>query len=241
MCTNYRPAEPEALLSRIPGAIRDTRVKFKPEVFPNDAAPIIRLEHGDNVNRQIECVTAQFGLVPFWAKDDQVARLGRMAYNARTETVSSKPMFRQAWRRRQFCLIPADAFYEPNWETGQAVRWRIEMASREPFSIGGIWERHGDGEKYFESFSMLTINADAHPVMNHFHRPGDEKRMPVIVDANEYRAWIGATPETAQSFFTPYPVELMTARPEPLPPRPKKEKPRAKNSADDTVENDLLF
>ena len=54
MCTNYRPAEPEALLSRIPGAIRDTQVKFKPEVFPNDAAPIIRLEHGDDVNRQIE-------------------------------------------------------------------------------------------------------------------------------------------------------------------------------------------
>jgi len=54
------------------------------------------------------------------------------------------------------------------------------MASHAPFAIGGIWESHGKDETYFESFSMLTINADTHPVMNHFHRPGDEKRMVVI-------------------------------------------------------------
>jgi putative SOS response-associated peptidase YedK len=137
-------------------------------------------------------------------------------------------MFRAAWSRRQYCLVPADAFYEPNYESGKPIRWRIEMADRKPFAIGGIWERHGEGDQYIESFSMLTINADAHPLMNRFHGDDDEKRMPVIIDASNYRDWLHATPVSAPQFFKPYPAELMTARPEPLPPRPKKDKPRAK-------------
>jgi putative SOS response-associated peptidase YedK len=245
MCTNYRPSSLEAFRKGIPEDIRETKIrpfKAKAEVFPNELAPIIRLEHEEAAeSRNLEWVPARFGLVPMWAKEEQVAKLGRMAYNARTETVSSKPMFRYAWRHRQFCLVPTDAFYEPNWESGQAVRWRIEMANREPFAIGGIWERHGEGDQYFESFSMLTINADAHPLMNHFHRAGDEKRMPVIIEASNYRDWLLATAESAPQFFKPYPAELMTSKPEPLPPRPKKEKPSAKAKEEIIAQPDELF
>jgi putative SOS response-associated peptidase YedK len=115
------------------------------------------------------------------------------------------------------------------------------MANREPFAIGGIWERHGDGDKYFESFSMLTINADAHPLMNQFHRPGDEKRMPVIIEAGDYRRWLQANALSASNFFKPYPAELMTAMPEPLPPRRKRELPRAKAKEDVIVQSGELF
>jgi putative SOS response-associated peptidase YedK len=242
MCTNYRPSGIEVWRGEYLEDIRETKIPFKAEVFPNELAPIIRLEHENAAEKSHpEWVPARFGLVPMWAKEDQVAKLGRMAYNARTETVSSKPMFRYAWRHRQFCLVPADAFYEPNWESGQAVRWRIEMANRKAFAIGGIWERHGEGDQYIESFSMLTINADAHPLMNHFHRPGDEKRMPVIIEASNYRDWLNATAESAPQFFKPYPAELMTSKPEPLPPRPKKEKPRAKAKEEIIVQPGELF
>jgi putative SOS response-associated peptidase YedK len=243
MCTNYRPSAREQFDLGLLEDIRETKIPFKVEVFPNDPAPIILYEQGDNdIDPHPAWVPARFGLVPGWAKDDQIAKLGRMAYNARTETVSSKPMFRAAWGRRQYCLVPVEAFYEPNWESGQAVRWRIEMASRASFAIGGIWERHGTGDQYFESFSMLTINADAHPLMNHFHRPGDEKRMPVIIETSHYRDWLQASPDTAPPFFKPYPAELMTAKPEPLPPRKKREKPRAKAQAEEAdIKNGELF
>jgi len=244
MCTNYRPSAIEAYKSGVFEDIRETRVPFKAEVFPNDPAPIIRPARADSANAgHLESVPARFGLVPFWAKNDQLAKLGRMAYNARTETVASKPMFREAWKRAQFCLIPAEVFYEPNWQSGSAVRWRIEMASREPFAIGGLWESHGKGEGYFESFTMLTINADTHPVMNQFHRPGDEKRMPVIVDRSDYEAWLGATPIDAVQLLRHYPAELMSSEPEPMAPRAKRmppDKPKAKSEAPPATSSELF-
>jgi len=244
MCTNYRPSAIEALKSGGLEDIRETKIVFKAEVFPNDPAPIVRPARAGSPNADhLESVPARFGLVPFWAKDNQLAKLGRMAYNARTETVSTKPMFREAWKRGQFCLIPAEVFYEPNWQSGSAVRWRIEMASREPFAIGGLWESHGKGDAYFESFTMLTINADSHPVMNQFHRPGDEKRMPVIVEAADYQAWLGATPMDAAKFLKHFPAERMTARPEPMTPRTKRARPersRAKSEVNPATTGDLF-
>jgi putative SOS response-associated peptidase YedK len=233
MCTNYRPSTIEAF--RI-GALADLREpkpgSYKAELYPLEPGPIIRYAHSDDHAAVPIWTPAQFGLVPFWATDDKITKLARMAYNARTETVAEKNMFRGAWSRKQYCLIPANAFYEPNWETGKAVRWRIEMANQAPFAIAGIWERHGDGDKYFESFAMLTVNADTNEVMNHFHRPGDEKRMPVIVEPNKYRAWLDATPATAINYLQAFPADLLVARPEPLLPRVKRIRPVAKMSAE---------
>ena len=232
MCTNYKPSS-RVIFTQSFEDIRDTKIIFKPEVFPNDFAPIYRKKPTEiATDNSIERLPAKFGLVPAWAKHDQVTKLGRMANNARTETVSEKPMFRFAWRNAHFCLIPVDVFYEPSWETGSAIRWGIEMADHEPFAIGGLWESHGHGETQFHSFTMLTINADAHPVMNHFHRPGDEKRMPVIIPASDYENWLEATPDQATTFFKPFPPELMSSKPEPKPPRKKMEKPKAKKDVD---------
>ena len=77
-----------------------------------------------------------FGMVPHWADH----KLARQTYNARTETVASKPSFRSAWKRKQFCIIPTANFFEPNYETGKPVRWRIERADGGPVAIAGIWE-----------------------------------------------------------------------------------------------------
>lgn len=49
---------------------------------------------------------------------------------------------------------------------------------------------------------MLTVNADEHPVMKQFHKPGDEKRTPVVIAPALHDAWLSA--DTAQAY------ELMT-------------------------------
>ncbi|MFM1765015.1 MAG: hypothetical protein RIU71_778, partial [Pseudomonadota bacterium] len=52
------------------------------------------------------------------------------------------------------------------------------------------------------SFSMLTVNADEHPVMKQFHKEGDEKRTPVIVPPELHKAWLAATPQEAATFMS---------------------------------------
>ncbi|WP_202428153.1 SOS response-associated peptidase family protein [Malikia spinosa] len=36
-------------------------------------------------------------------------------------------------------IIPAEAFYEPDWRSGKAVPTRITRADRQPMGIAGIW------------------------------------------------------------------------------------------------------
>ena len=62
-------------------------------------------------------------------------------YNARSETVHQLASFKLAWQHGQRCIIPAEHIYEPNWETGKAVRWKIFQPGDVPFGIAGIYRR----------------------------------------------------------------------------------------------------
>ena len=127
-------------------------------------------------------------MIPHWAKDPSLAK---KTYNARSETVATKPSYRDAWRLGRRCIIPAEAFYEPDWRTGRAVPTRIARADGRPMGIAGIWTgwRAPDGT-IVRSMSMLTVNADQHPLMKNLHRPEDEKRMVVILDEDDFDAWL---------------------------------------------------
>ena len=112
------------------------------------------------------------------------------------------------YKQRQFCLVPMMRFFEPCWETGKAVRWSIHRQDGEPFAVAAIWDSWTDratGE-IVESFSMLTINADGHPVMGRFHRPGDERRSLVVVPPRAWHEWLGATTGTARDLLTEMPT-----------------------------------
>lgn len=80
--------------------------------------------------------------------------------------MAEKPSYRHAWRARQLAIVPVDAFYEPCYETGKPVRWRIERDDQAPFGLAGIWEQRTrpDGSVWW-SYAMLTIHADDHPLM----------------------------------------------------------------------------
>lgn len=142
--------------------------------------------------------------------------LARSTYNARTETVAEKPSFRTARKKRQFCIIPDDCIFEPNYESGKPVRWRIERADRKPFGIAGIWERTQKPGLPPWSMSMLTINADEHPLMRRFHKAGDEKRSVVILDDDDWDRWLEAKSESdVRAMLRLFEPELMTAREDP--------------------------
>jgi putative SOS response-associated peptidase YedK len=211
MCSNYVPATRDSLKKFFRVAPPDN--DFKPESYPGYLSPIIRLDPDDPL--RIECVPACFGMVPAWAD----LKLAKHTYNARSETVASKPTFRNAYRKRRFAIVPAEAFFEPNYETGKAIRWKISHADDQPLGIAGIWEFRSKGpdEQPLISFSMLTINADEHPLMRRFHKPGDEKRMVVLLHPDEYASWLNAPIEQVPSFLTQFPAAELRAEPDPKP------------------------
>ncbi|MCK6388110.1 MAG: SOS response-associated peptidase [Zoogloea sp.] len=191
MCANYRPSTPESLKS-FPLPPPDFAYG---EAYPGSVVPIVT----NFAPRQ--WVPASFGLVPGWARD---AKIVRSTYNARSETLAEKPSFRDAWQRGQLCIIPAEVLYEPCYETGRAVRWAIRRQDGRPMGIAGLWERRvvkaGEGREggaAVWSMTMLTINADGHPLMQRFHKPEDEKRSVVILPDDAWGAWLRAKSEGA--------------------------------------------
>lgn len=196
MCTNFTPTRRAQWVKDTLGV--DLPSGYSDETFPGYLAPLVVKSHQ---SARVACGLARFGLIPAWAKDDKISR---HTYNARSETAAEKPSYRAAWRQRQFGLVLVDNFFEPSYESGRAVRWKIERASGDPFGIACLWDRWTDpaSDQRVVSFSMLTVNADDHPVMKQFHKPGDEKRTPVILAPELHDAWLSA--DTAQA------LELMT-------------------------------
>ena len=196
MCTNFTPTQCAQWVKETLGV--DLPSGFPEETYPGYAAPLVVKSHQTG---RVACGSARFGLIPGWAKDEKISR---HTYNARSETVAEKPSYRTAWRQRQFGLVLVDDFYEPSYESSKAVRWRIQLASGDPFGIACLWDRWTDpdsGDRVV-SFSMLTVNADDHPVMRQFHKPGDEKRTPVIIAPDLQDAWLSADTTQASELMT---------------------------------------
>jgi putative SOS response-associated peptidase YedK len=186
------------------------------EVFPGQLAPIVLRSHRQERHA---AGLARFGLIPTWAKD---LGQGRHTYNARSETAAAKPSFRHAWQARQYALLVVDRFYEPCYETGRAVRWSIAADnSGTPLGLACLWERWVEPEtqQNVASFAMLTVNADAHPVLNRFHKPGEEKRSPVLLPLDQWQHWLSATPEQALKMIDAHQAPPLRVQAAPLPSR----------------------
>ncbi len=91
------------------------------EVFPRAAGPFIRraADAADAAEPRRELVIGQWGLVPWFAK---TAKLTYSTNNARFEEIETKASFKHPWQHAKRCIIPAQSFDEPNWESGTGRR-----------------------------------------------------------------------------------------------------------------------
>jgi putative SOS response-associated peptidase YedK len=214
MCANYDPAAEidfEAF-TQFPKPHFD----FPAETWKDYRAPILRSDAGGRLTDP-----ATFGMVPRAHIPPGVKLFDTM--NARSESVGEKRSFSSAWKKLQLCLIPCRSFYEPSYETGSAVRWRIGLESGAPLAIAGLWREWTEPEGKSLSFTMLTVNSDDHELMRRFHKPGAEKRSVVILRPKQYDDWLSCrTTDEARSFLNLYPSNEMTSAPAPVPPRRKK-------------------
>ena len=87
---------------------------------------------------------------------------------------------------------------------------------------------------------MLTVNADDHLFMKRFQAPSGEKRMVVILDPNEYDAWLTCPVAEASNFLKQCQGEL-EGWPAALPPRVSKPKALAISKPPHPLETCSLF
>lgn len=178
MCGRYRLSRRKQLVEEYFDTA-DWQDDWSPRynIAPTQAIPVIR-QHPKEPVRQIS--TMRWGLVPSWAKDPSVAA---KMINARSESASTKPAFRDALTSRR-CLIPADGFYE--WvRTGKAKQpYCFEVNEGELFAFAGLWDRWRDASgNWVKTCSILTTTPNA--VTSAVH-----DRMPVILDPDSYDLWL---------------------------------------------------
>ncbi|WP_373457215.1 SOS response-associated peptidase, partial [Microbacterium sp. C448] len=104
-------------------------------IAPTDRAVIV-LDSAktDPPTRRLEA--ARWGLVPSWAKD---VSIGSRAFNARSEEIEDKPMFRGALEKRR-AIVPTSGYYE--WKVtddGKEPHY-IHPADDSPLLMAGLYE-----------------------------------------------------------------------------------------------------
>lgn len=188
------------------------------ELFPRYVGPFIRRAR-DSADLQRELVVGQWALVPWFAK---AAKLPYLTVNARFEELAEKASYKLPWARGQRCIIPAAAFFEPCWETGKHVPWLFRRADGQPWGLAGIWNTWTDKEsgEVVESYSMLTLNADAHPLMRRMHKPDpklgpdkQDKRSVVPIELPDVDQWLYGTQAEASALVRLAAVETFDAIP----------------------------
>jgi putative SOS response-associated peptidase YedK len=146
----------------------------------------------------------KWGLVPSWSKD---AATAKGLINARAETITEKPSFREAFKSRR-CIIPASGFYE--WQkksTGVKQPFYFYLKEKEVFGFAGLWEEWLDKQTGELLETCTIITTEANEVLKPVH-----DRMPVILLPERYDEWLDAKVKDTkrlQELLKPYSAKEM--------------------------------
>jgi len=164
--------------------------------------PVITSEQPDHLQMM------NWGLIPHWIKDeDSAAKIRANTVNARIETVTEKPSFRQAVSSTR-CIVVADGFYEFREVNKTKYPYHIQVRGGDAFPMAGIydkWMNHETGE-LISSFSIITTTANE--LMTKIHNR--KKRMPVILSKELGIAWLNKEIEPAE-IASPFPSDKLEA------------------------------
>jgi len=172
----------------------------KPPTAPMLVA--IRSVDGKRVPRMMK-----WGLIPHWAKDD---KLQYSTFNARSEEFTTKPAFRDAWKRGQRCLVVTNGYYE--WKKLDAKgkkkqAYAFAMADDSPMVMAGLWSNWKHPTSGEEILSCTVLTCGPNDTVAEIH-----DRMPVILAEGDWPKWLGeepATPDELLALLKPSPEDIL--------------------------------
>jgi putative SOS response-associated peptidase YedK len=201
VCGRFTLTLPPDLLAEAFGLDDVPILEARYNIAPTQPVAVVR-RLGSGGARQLDLLRWGVALPPAPG-----SRRGGPVINARSESIATRPAFRDAFRHRR-CLVPADGFYE--WSAAGTGRQAFHIARRDgrPFAFAGLWEPETASGK---PASCVILTTEPNDLLRPIH-----DRMPVIVEPSDYGRWL--TPDDARSesladLLKPCPPETLAARP----------------------------
>ncbi|HVA07935.1 MAG TPA: SOS response-associated peptidase [Acidimicrobiales bacterium] len=189
MCGRFSLITPPARVARYFEAVLDDRADpDRPpsyNVAPTDPVLGVRDRRNDEDGSISRILTGyRWGLIPSWSKDPSA---GSRLFNARAETVVTRPSFRDAFRQRRI-IVPADGFYE--WRKtnkGGKEPHYFARVDGTPLAFAGLaeWWRDRSSPDAPPIYSCTIITTTASQDMDGIH-----DRMPVILNPDVFDVWL---------------------------------------------------
>lgn len=153
----------------------------------------------------------KWGLIPSWTKDTEQADIIRYkTFNARSESINSKPSFASAFRSKR-CIVPVKGFFEWQHVGNEKRPWYIFLKEKEIMSIAGVYEDWVENNTGLVVSTFTLVTTEANELMAEIHNSG--KRMPVILEKSSENRWldISISHEEALGLLKPCPTDILQA------------------------------
>ncbi len=162
-------------------------------------------------NNEFNIRLLKWGLIPEWVRGEDKAREIRyMTFNARAESIATKPSFKYSFKKRR-CIIPVRGFFEWQERNTGKVPWYIHLPGLEIMMLAGLydtWRNPVDGSAV-NTFTIITTGANK--LLSEIHNT--KKRMPLILQEEKAGQWL--RPQTGEKdmdeILQPYPDDGLEA------------------------------
>lgn len=156
----------------------------------------------DRTERSIRVM--RWGLIPHWAKDPSI---GNRMINAKAETVTTKPAFRNAVRYHR-CLLPADGWYEWKREGDRKQPFFMTSPDGSSLALAAIYATWRD-PRTTDAPPLVTcsvLTTDAVGPLTEVH-----DRMPMLVDRATWPDWLDPDRRDVTDLLGPPPPDIVDA------------------------------
>lgn len=169
-------------------------------IYPKYEAPIVTLDEGER-----SLVRSHWGfLTPKKSKKTGNWIKPTAWNNTRDDKIISAPLWRDSFEKRR-CLVPATAFCEATGRNPATFHW-FNVKDAEGFAFAGIWKHQSGtlGDTDVDTIVHSVVTTSPNALTERYHN-----RMPVILPADHYEAWLNASPDDAFDLLRPFPADQM--------------------------------
>jgi putative SOS response-associated peptidase YedK len=200
MCTRYvftDPAEAVREWFEVTGPLPNWPPNYN--VAPTHVMPVIRPIDGGR-----EIAMMEWGLVPFFSKD---GRRSFTTFNARSEELRSKPMYREPFKTRR-CIVPATGYIEFTGPKGDKTARLFTRTDGKPIALGGLWDRWVSADKSERKETYTVVTTAPSEFAGQFH-----DRMPLVLEPETWDRWMKGDPDATAALMKAANEHALVSRP----------------------------